>query len=246
MEEGEKYSSRTWKHGAGRTVNHVETFLRRSQKRQWKENHTVAELWKPVRSGLDRFLSGSPQRKPLSIIHDKILKPANEALDASLKDLAWQGLISFTKHKSPISREDLEVLNAPNQLALNNPKSLVNSAWFLPHSLLWKEMSWKQCAMKPGDLQLKTTTSALTYFVLSERASENQSTFSVNPSSALAVTIEMIWYFRETETHFFSNSVFEQYVGKDEPKAPSFRVFDVRACLHGGRVPRLTELPWED
>ena len=25
-------------------VNHVETFLRRSQKSQWKENHTVATL----------------------------------------------------------------------------------------------------------------------------------------------------------------------------------------------------------
>ena len=42
---------------------------------------------KAIRSGLDRFLSGSPQRKPFSIIGDKAFKPANEALDASLKDL---------------------------------------------------------------------------------------------------------------------------------------------------------------
>ena len=41
---------------------------------------------KAIRSGLDRFLSSSPQRKPFSIIRDREFKPANEALDASLKD----------------------------------------------------------------------------------------------------------------------------------------------------------------
>jgi len=67
---------------------------------------------KAIRSGLDRFLSGSPQRKPFSIIRDMEFKPANEALDASLKDLARQGLISSTNHKHPISKEDLEALYA--------------------------------------------------------------------------------------------------------------------------------------
>ena len=61
VEEGEKNSSRTWNHGAGRIVNHVETFfLRRSQKSQWKENRTVTTLWKPIRSGLDRFFFPVP------------------------------------------------------------------------------------------------------------------------------------------------------------------------------------------
>jgi len=46
-------------------------------------------------------MTGSPQRKPFSIIRDKAFKPANEALDASLKDLSRQGLISSTKHKHP-------------------------------------------------------------------------------------------------------------------------------------------------
>ena len=45
---------------------------------------------KAIRSGLDRFLSGSSQRKAFSIIRDKAFNPANEALDASLKDLARQ------------------------------------------------------------------------------------------------------------------------------------------------------------
>ena len=52
------------------------------------------------------------------IIRDKVFKLANEALNPSLKDLARQGLISFTKHKRPISSEDLGVLYAANQLGL--------------------------------------------------------------------------------------------------------------------------------
>ena len=103
----------------------LKPFLRRSQKSQWKENYTVATLWKPIRSGLDRFFSCSLQRKPFSIIRDyKVHKPANGALNPSLKDLARQELISFTKHKRPISSEDLEVLYAANQLGLNAPESL--------------------------------------------------------------------------------------------------------------------------
>ena len=47
----------------------------------------------------------------------------NEALNPSLKYLARQRLISFTKHKRPISSEDLEVLYAANQLGLNAPES---------------------------------------------------------------------------------------------------------------------------
>ena len=121
---------------------------------------------KAIRSGLDRFLSGSPQRKPFSIIRDKAFKPANEALDASLKDLAREGLISSTKHKCPISNEDLEALYAVNQLGVNTPESLVNTAWFYTILYFGKRGRENQRAMKPGDLQLKTTTSGLKYFVL--------------------------------------------------------------------------------
>ena len=128
-EEGEKNSSHTWNHGAGRRLSTMlKPFLGRSQKSQWKENYTVATLWKPIRSGLDRFFSGSLQRKPFSIIRDyKVHKPAKEALNPSLKDLARQELISFTKHKRPISSEDLEVLYAANHLGLNAPESFANS-----------------------------------------------------------------------------------------------------------------------
>ena len=128
---------------------------------------------KVIRSGLDRFLSGSPQRKPFSIIRDKVFKPANEALDASLKDLARQGLISSTKHKRPISSEDLEALYAANQLGLNPPESLVNTAWFYIILYVGKRGRENQRAMKAADLQLKTTTSGLKYFVLSKRTTKN-------------------------------------------------------------------------
>ena len=64
---------------------------------------------KVIHAGLDRFLSGSPQRKPFLTIRDKVFRPVNEALDATLKDLARQGLISSTKNKRPISLEDLEL-----------------------------------------------------------------------------------------------------------------------------------------
>ena len=151
-------------------------FLRRSQKSQGKENHTVATLWKPIRSKLERCFSGSLQRKPFSIIRDKVFKLANEALNSFLKDLARQGLISFTKHKRPISSEDLEVLYAANQLGLNPPECFANSVWFNPILYFGKRGRENQREMKPSDLQLKTTTSRLKYFISSDRATKNQST----------------------------------------------------------------------
>ena len=144
MEEGEKNSIRTWNHRAGRIVNHVETFIRRSQKSQWKENHTVATLWKPIRSGLDRFFPGSFLRKPITIIYSR---GQTEAVDPSLKSLARQGSISFTKHKRPISIEDLKVLYAAVQLRLNNPESLADSAWFNTILIRKERPSTQSCSV---------------------------------------------------------------------------------------------------
>ena len=86
-----------------------------------------------------QIFSGSLQRKPFSIFRDKVFKLANKALDPSLNDLARQGLISFKKHKRPISSEDLEVLYAENQLGRNIPESLANSARFNPFSASERE-----------------------------------------------------------------------------------------------------------
>ena len=128
---------------------------------------------KAIRAGLDRFLSCSPHRKTFSIIRDKELLSANEALDATLKDHARKGLISSTKHKRPISQEDLEALYSNNQLGLENPGSVVNTAWFYTVLYFGKRGRDNQRKMKASDLQLKTTTSGLKYFVLKERATKN-------------------------------------------------------------------------
>ena len=79
-------------------------------------------------SGPDRFLSGSLQRKPFSIIRNKVFRPANEALDVWLNDPARQGLICCTKQRRPISNKHLEAIYTANQLGLNTPKSLANTA----------------------------------------------------------------------------------------------------------------------
>ena len=76
------------------------------------------------------FFFWFPSKKAVFHYSGQVFKPTNEGLDPSLKDLAQQGLISFTKHKRPISSKDLEVLYAANQLGLNVPESFANSAWF--------------------------------------------------------------------------------------------------------------------
>ena len=114
-----------------------------------------------------------PKRKPFSIIRDRGFKPTNEALDASLKDLARQWLISSTKYKRPISKKDLEAFYAANQLDLDTSESLVNAAWFYTVLYFGKRDRENQRAMKRGDLQLKTTTGGHKYFILNERATKN-------------------------------------------------------------------------
>ena len=114
-----------------------------------------------------------PHRKPFSIIRDKEFLSANEALDATVKDHARKGLISSTKHKRPFSQEDLEALYSNNQLGLENPESLVNTAWFYIVLYFGKRGRENQREMKASDQQLKTTTGGLKYFVLKERATKN-------------------------------------------------------------------------
>ena len=155
----------------------LKRFLHRSQKSQWKENHTVITLWKPICSGLDRFFFLVLFKE---IIRDKVFKLANEALNPSLKDLARQALISFTKHKPPISSEDLEVLYAANQLGLNPPESFANSAWFNAILYFGKRDRENQREMKPGALQLNNNNNnnkAAEVLHLKPESDENQSNF---------------------------------------------------------------------
>ena len=116
-------------------------------------------------------------RKVQKIIRDKVFKLANEALNPSLKDLARQGLISFTKHKRPIYSEDLEVLYAANQLGLNPPESFANSAWFNTILYFGKRGRENQRKMKSSDLQLNNNNKPAEVLHLKRESDENQSTF---------------------------------------------------------------------
>ena len=154
-----------------------------------------------------------PSRKAVFHLFGISIQAGKRSFRSSLKDLARQGLNSFTKHKRPVSSEDLEVLYAANQLGLNAPESFANSAWFNTILYFGKRGRENQYEMKPGDFffsSLKTTTSRHKYFISSEKATKNQSTFKCSRFCIFCVSV------------FLSSQVFEQYVGRYEPKAPSF------------------------
>ena len=57
---------------------------------------------------------------------------------------------------------------------MDTSESLVDTAWFYTVLYFGKLRGReKQRAMKPGDLQLKTTTGGHKYFILNERATKN-------------------------------------------------------------------------
>ena len=167
VEEGEKNSSCTWKHGAGRTVNVFYAEARKvSGRKAIQSQHCESQF---VPGWIDIFLV------PFAESRFPLFKPANEALDPSLKDLARQGLISFTKHKRPIFSEDLEVfevLYAANLLGLNAPESFANSAWFNTISTSEKEAVKTNARWNPVTFSSKQRQA-----VSSERAAKNESNF---------------------------------------------------------------------
>ena len=60
-----------------------------------------------------------------------LLNPTGEALDSHLKSLAKTGVLSSTKHKQALEREDVEQLFTAKQLGNDDtPESLVQTAWF--------------------------------------------------------------------------------------------------------------------
>ena len=67
----------------------------------------------------------------------------------------------------------MEALYEAGQLGLETPESLVNTTWFYVILYFGKRGRENQRAMKPSDLEIKTTTSGLKYFILKERATKN-------------------------------------------------------------------------
>ena len=67
-----------------------------------------------IRAGLDRYLN--KENINFSIITDSEFKPANDALNAHLVELACEGKISSTKHKPALIPQDVEILYEKKQL----------------------------------------------------------------------------------------------------------------------------------
>ena len=77
------------------------------------------------RAGQTLIVPFKESRFPLFGISIQADKRSSRSI--TTKDLARQGLFSFTKHKCPVSSEDLEVLYVENQLGLNASDSFRRS-----------------------------------------------------------------------------------------------------------------------
>ena len=194
----------------------LKPFLCRSQKTQWKENHTVATLWELIPSGLDRFFFWFPSKKAVFHYLGQVFKLANEALHPSLKDLARQGLNSFTKHKRPISSKDLGDLYAANQAGSECSRKYIRHG-LTPFSTSEREAVKTNARWNPVTFSSKQQAGWST----SSQAREWQKISP--PSSATDFTNSVFHWCKFWDCNtFLSRQVFEKYVGIYEPKAPSF------------------------
>ena len=105
-----------------------------------------------IRAGLERHLN--KQNSNFSIITDQEFKPANDALNAHLVELARQGKISSTKHKAAMVPEDVQILYDKKQLGLETPESLLKTAWFNIMLHFGKRGRENQREMTADDIQI--------------------------------------------------------------------------------------------
>ena len=109
---------------------------------------------KAIRAGLEPYLTQAPHRKAFSIIHDKVFVPSNEALGSHLKSLGKTGVLSSSKHKQALEREDIEQLFTAKQLGNDTPESLVHTAWFYLMLYFGKRGRENQRNMEKEDIVL--------------------------------------------------------------------------------------------
>lgn len=128
---------------------------------------------KAIRAGLERYLTQAPHRKAFSIIRDKVFVPSNEALDSHLKSLAKTGVLSSTKHKQALEREDVEQLFTAKQLGNDTPESLLQTAWFYLMLYFGRRGRENQRNMVKEDIVFGKTANGLEYVALRERATKN-------------------------------------------------------------------------
>ena len=129
----------------------LKPFLRRRQKSQWKENHTVATLWEPIRSGLDRFIFLVPfkeSRFPLFGISIE----AGKRSSRSITERSCATGIDFFYKAQASNFQRRPWSHAANQLGMNAPESFSNLACFNTILYFGKRGRENQREMKPGDL----------------------------------------------------------------------------------------------
>ena len=103
----------------------------------------------------------------------KFFVPSNEALDSHLKSLAKTGVLSSTKHKQALEREDVEQLFTAKQLGNGTPESLLQTAWFYLMLYFGKRGRENQRNMVKEDIVFGKTANGLEYIALRERATKN-------------------------------------------------------------------------
>ena len=127
-----------------------------------------------IRAGLDRYLT--KENINFSITTDREFKPANDALNAHLIELAHEGKISSTKHKPALIPQDVEIPYEKKQLGLETPESLLQTAWFnimLHFGKRGRENMREMTADRHEDIQIHNSSSGLEYITLVERATKN-------------------------------------------------------------------------
>ena len=145
---------------------------------------------KAIRAGLDRYLN--KENTNFSIITDRDFKPANEALNAHLVELAREGKISSTKRKPALIPKDIEILYEKKQLGLETPESLLQTAWFNIMLHFGKRGRENMREMTAEDIQIHKSSSGLQYITLVERATKNhQGGLNSSENEAAAVMSEM-------------------------------------------------------
>ena len=155
---------------------HVETFLRGSQKSPWKENHTVTTLWKPIRSGLDRFFLVLLKE----IIRDKVFRLANEALNPSLKHEILRDRHWFLSRSTSVQFQAKILRSSMQQISLVwiLQKVLQTRHGLTPFSTSERQAVKTNARWNPVPFSSTTTTRRLKYFISNQKATKISPTSS--------------------------------------------------------------------
>ena len=122
-----------------------------------------------IRAALDRYLKGPPYNKRFSICDRALFGEANQTLSSYLKQLVREGKIARTVHKIPLTVHTIKALYEKGELGdadTQNPRVLLQTAWFLISIYFGKRGRENQTALKRSMLRLLKTPDGQEYFEL--------------------------------------------------------------------------------